>query len=359
MCIYRKTHVRKPTRMLTHVCHNIHLYIYIYIYAPINTCNIHLTQTYLHMHLHACILQFLTLFAHAYKWMYTLEHTIITYSITFSSSVFYIPTSQKHSRKKEPWLSSRVHGKCLRRIQDWLPLGWSQKGSLLRGEQWLCLLLSPQPSFPPTCAGSGWGQAHPDLLRGGQEHHQRQGKEAWGAQSPQPWHKACTRVRAHPHPAVGGASWKLCPEPAAGGTLGSQGAAASPLWHISCNVAPGEEQTVAGPSSPECGLLDVELLSLSALLTRSPATFLLALISICLPCSVSSPSLCSSPSLSLLLSPPTPFHLCSPSLCSLCFCLPLSVALPLSGSQCTSTTSLLFVFISSSSTLAKSVKTYL
>lgn len=184
----------------------------------------------------------------------------------------------------------------------------------MRGEQWLCLLLSPQPSFPPTCAGSGWGQAHPDLLRGGQEHHQRQGKEAWGAQSPQPWHKACTRVRAHPHPAVGGASWKLCPEPAAGGTLGSQGAAASPLWHISCNVAPGEEQTVAGPSSPECGLLDVELLSLSALLTRSPATFLLALISICLPCSVSSPSLCSSPSLSLLLSPPTPFHLCSPSL---------------------------------------------
>ena len=97
--------------------------------------------------------------------------------------------------------------------------------------------------YPPHAEGV-WGQAHLSLLRGDQEHNQSQGKESAGA-SPhslpgtKPPPRAYMGVCANPHSAMGGDkfAWKLCPAPAAGETLGSQGTPASPLCHTLQNVA--------------------------------------------------------------------------------------------------------------------------
>ena len=97
--------------------------------------------------------------------------------------------------------------------------------------------------YPPHAEGV-WGQAHLSLLRGDQEHNQSQGKESAGAsphslQGTKPPPRAYMGVCANPHSAMGGDkfAWKLCPAPAAGETLGSQGTPASPLCYTLQNVA--------------------------------------------------------------------------------------------------------------------------
>lgn len=176
-----------------------------------------------------------------------MEHTKIIYPITFSS------TLQPHrSRVEKENLGYQVGcmEKSLCRIQDDHFLG-----GLRRAAFWGRMVATPSSSFPsascqPACtllmleeAGAKFTLAFSEVVNSiPRARERRPGSCLHTAPQAQSPHLEHVQVSMFTHTMQWGDrfAWKLCPEPAAGRALGSQGTPASPLCHPFCNVAPVE-----------------------------------------------------------------------------------------------------------------------